>query len=178
MWAWFLLHTDEQQQIPSPTFIRTDGTYSNDVEEHGNDSCIVSVCHRKQIHCRGKKAEYKWADDALGRGIQGRSIFPFSGAIGLQCPCACGLALQPFTSPETPDSRWGKHRDWICPVMSEGARGHPMCPASETGNTEAIPLLGGDSPVIPPCSSSRRDAQEMSPHLAQSKQNVLPTTAK
>lgn len=82
----------------------TEGTFFNDVEEHRNDSGIVSVCHRKRIQCKGKKMEHKWADSAVGGRSQADPFPPriyHRAAVSLYLrhqaaggePQGCGSAL-------------------------------------------------------------------------------------
>lgn len=57
-----------------------------------------------------------------------------------------GPAAFPLTSPETPDSRWGNHRDVDVPYNIRGREDTPSAQLlKHREHTEAMPLLGGDS---------------------------------
>lgn len=127
----------------------------------------------------GERRQHKWADDALG-GRSRQIHFPFFwgcwAAVSLYL--WSGPAAFPLPSPETPDSRWGNHGVWICPIMGKGDRGHPICPASETqwthwGNSTTGRWLHCGSSMLLFKERCPRDVPWSCPE-----HNVLPTTAK
>lgn len=142
---------------------------------------ILFLCSRENQYNAGERRQNTNVQMMPWVGDPGQILFPFLGLLGCSVPvpvirpCSlsphiiwdtrqqvgkpqgCGSALECQRETEdTPSVQLLKHRE----------------------HTELTPLLGGDSTVVPLCSSSRRDAQEMSLHPAQSKHNVLPTTGK